>query len=68
VRVLLLVKGKGKFHPYSVDPVFNELGDRIQDNQVQGIQSLEISVGQVIAYRLMMVFPMLIKLLIYADI
>jgi hypothetical protein len=29
---------------------------------------LEISVGQVIAYRLMMVFPLLIKLLIYADI
>lgn len=44
--------------------VFNELGDRIQDNQVQGIQSLEISVGQVMDYRkLMTAFPMLIKLL-----
>ncbi|WP_181374319.1 hypothetical protein [Nostoc commune] len=31
--------------------VFNELGDHIQDNQVQGIQSLEISVGQVMDYR-----------------
>ncbi|MEJ6488005.1 hypothetical protein N0Y54_43480 [Nostoc punctiforme UO1] len=47
----------------TLDRVFNELGDRIQDNQVQGIQSLEISVGQVMDYRkLMTAFPMLIKL------
>jgi Protein of unknown function (DUF499) len=52
----------------TLDRVFNELGDRIQDNQVQGIQSLEISVGQVMDYRkLMTVFPMLIKLPLQID-
>jgi Protein of unknown function (DUF499) len=51
----------------TLDRVFNELGDRIQDNQVQGIQSLEISVGQVMDYRkLMTVFP-LIKLPLQID-
>ena len=48
--------------------MFNELSDRIQDHQVQGIQSLEISVGQVMDYRkLMTVFPMLIKLPLQID-
>ncbi len=52
----------------TLDRVFNELGDRIQDNQVQGIQSLEISVGQVMDYRkLMTAFPMLIKLPLQID-
>ncbi|OYE01178.1 ATP-binding protein [Nostoc sp. 'Peltigera membranacea cyanobiont' 232] len=51
----------------TLDRVFNELSDRIQDNQVQGIQSLEISVGQVMDYRkLMTVFP-LIKLPLQID-
>lgn len=52
----------------TLDRVFNELSDRIQDNQVQGIQSLEISVGQVMDYRkLMTAFPMLIKLPLQID-
>ncbi|MBW4617375.1 MAG: DUF499 domain-containing protein [Desmonostoc vinosum HA7617-LM4] len=52
----------------TLDRVFNELSDRIQDNQVQGIQSLEISVGQVMDYRkLMTAFPMLIKLKVQID-
>ncbi|WYL96159.1 MAG: DUF499 domain-containing protein [Gloeotrichia echinulata IR180] len=52
----------------TLDRVFNELGDRIQDNQVQGIQSLELSVGQVMDYRkLMTAFPMLIKLPLQID-
>ncbi len=52
----------------TLDRVFNELSDHIQDNQVQGIQSLEISVGQVMDYRkLMTVFPMLIKLPLQID-
>lgn len=52
----------------TLDRVFNELSDRIQDNQVQGIQLLEISVGQVMDYRkLMTVFPMLIKLPLQID-
>lgn len=52
----------------TLDRVFNELSDRIQDNQVQGIQSLEISVGQVMDYRkLMTVFPMLSKLPLQID-
>ncbi|MEH2362726.1 ATP-binding protein [Nostoc sp.] len=52
----------------TLDRVFNELSDRIQDNQVQGIQSLELSVGQVMDYRkLMTVFPMLIKLPLQID-
>lgn len=52
----------------TLDRVFNELGDRIQDNQVQGIKSLEISVSQVMDYRkLMTAFPMLIKLPFQID-
>ena len=52
----------------TLDRVFNELSDRIQDHQVQGIQSLEISVGQVMDYRkLMTAFPMLIKLALQID-
>ncbi len=52
----------------TLDRVFNELSDRIQDNQVQGIQSLELSVGQVMDYRkLMTAFPMLIKLPLQID-
>lgn len=52
----------------TLDRVFNELGDRIQDNQVQGIKSLELSVGQVMDYRkLMTAFPMLIKLPLQID-
>ncbi|BAY49792.1 AAA family ATPase [Scytonema sp. HK-05] len=52
----------------TLDRVFNELGDRIQDNQVQGIKSLELSVGQVMDYRkLMTAFPMLIKLPFQID-
>lgn len=52
----------------TLDRVFNELSDRIQDHQVQGIQSLEISVGQVMDYRkLMTAFPMLIKLPLQID-
>lgn len=52
----------------TLDRVFNELSDRILDHQVQGIQSLEISVGQVMDYRkLMTVFPMLIKLPLQID-
>ncbi|MBO3463981.1 AAA family ATPase, partial [Aetokthonos hydrillicola CCALA 1050] len=51
----------------TLDRVFNELGDLILDNQVQGIQSLEISVGQVMDYRkLMTAFP-LIKLPLKID-
>lgn len=52
----------------TLDRVFNELGDLIQDNQVQGIKSLELSVGQVMDYRkLMTAFPMLIKLPFQID-
>ena len=52
----------------TLDRVFNELSDRIQDNQVQGIKSLEISVSQVMDYRkLMTAFPMLIKLPLQID-
>ncbi|MDZ8263869.1 MAG: DUF499 domain-containing protein [Nostoc sp. ChiQUE01b] len=52
----------------TLDRVFNELGDLVQDNQVQGIQLLEISVGQVMDYRkLMTAFPMLIKLPLQID-
>lgn len=52
----------------TLDRVFNELSDLVQDNQVQGIQSLEISVGQVMDYRkLMTAFPMLIKLPLQID-
>lgn len=52
----------------TLDRVFNELSDRIQDNQVQGIKSLELSVGQVMDYRkLMTAFPMLTKLPFQID-
>ncbi|MBD2166422.1 ATP-binding protein [Calothrix membranacea FACHB-236] len=52
----------------TLDRVFNELGDLIQDNGVQGIESLEVSVAQVMDYRkLMTAFPMLMKLPLEID-
>lgn len=52
----------------TLDRVFNELGDFIQDNGVQGIESLEVSVAQVMDYRkLMTAFPMLMKLPLEID-
>jgi len=52
----------------TLDRVFNELGDRIQDHQVQGIQLLELSVQEVIDYRrLMTAFPMLMKYPLQID-
>jgi Protein of unknown function (DUF499) len=38
----------------SLDRVFNELSDRIQDNKVEGVRSLSISVSQVMDYRKLM--------------
>ncbi len=52
----------------TLDRVFNELSDRIQDNKVQGIKSLAISVDQVMDYRkLMTAFPLLAKLPLQID-
>ncbi|AFZ28383.1 putative ATPase (AAA+ superfamily) (plasmid) [Cylindrospermum stagnale PCC 7417] len=52
----------------TLNSVFTQLEDCIKDNQVQGIKSLEISVGQVMDYRrLMTAFPMLIKLPLLID-
>ncbi|MGH8000730.1 MAG: ATP-binding protein [Brasilonema sp.] len=52
----------------TLDRVFNELGDRIQDNKVQGIKSLAISVDQVMDYRkLMTAFPLLTKFPLQID-
>lgn len=52
----------------TLDRVFNELSDFIQDNGVQGIESLELSVAQVMDYRkLMTAFPMLMKLPLQID-
>ncbi|MBD2302327.1 ATP-binding protein [Nostoc sp. FACHB-190] len=52
----------------TLDRVFNELGDFIQDNGVQGIESLELAVTQVMDYRkLMTAFPMLMKLPLQID-
>jgi hypothetical protein len=52
----------------TLERVFNELEDLLQDNQVQGIQSLELSVGQVMDYRkLMTSLPMLTKLPLQID-
>ncbi len=52
----------------TLDRVFNELGDRIQDNKVQGIKSLAISVDQVIDYRkLMTAFALLAKFPLQID-
>jgi len=46
----------------TLERVFSELGDRIQDHQVQGIELLELSVQKVMDYRkLMTAFPMLMK-------
>jgi hypothetical protein len=38
----------------SLDRVFNELSDRIQDNKVEGVRSLSISASQVMDYRKLM--------------
>ncbi|MEA5526714.1 ATP-binding protein [Nodularia spumigena] len=52
----------------TLERVFNELGDFIQDNQVQGIKSLELSVGQVMDYRkLITTFPLLMKFPLQID-
>ncbi|BAY50209.1 hypothetical protein SAMD00079811_78380 (plasmid) [Scytonema sp. HK-05] len=52
----------------TLDRVFNELGDRIQDNKVQAIKSLAISVDQVMDYRkLMTAFPLLGKFPLQID-
>jgi hypothetical protein len=52
----------------TLDRVFNELGDFIQDNGVQGIELLELVVAQVMDYRkLMTAFPMLMKLPLQID-
>ncbi|MDB9333052.1 DUF499 domain-containing protein, partial [Nodularia spumigena CS-591/04] len=52
----------------TLERVFNELGDFIQDIQVQGIKSLELSVGQVMDYRkLITTFPLLMKFPLQID-
>ncbi|GAA6614873.1 ATP-binding protein [Scytonema sp. NUACC26] len=48
--------------------VFAQLSDRILDNQAQGIQSLELSVAEVMDYRkLMTAFPLLMKFPMQID-
>ncbi len=52
----------------TLNGVFNELSDWIQDNKVQGLKSLEIAVDVVMDYRrLMTAFPLLIKLPLQID-
>ncbi|MBD2772245.1 ATP-binding protein [Iningainema tapete] len=52
----------------TVNGVFNELSDRVHDNKVQGVQSLEISVSQATDYRrLMTALPLLMKFSLQID-
>ncbi|GJD19905.1 hypothetical protein RIVM261_048610 [Rivularia sp. IAM M-261] len=52
----------------TLNTVFNQLSDLIQDNKVQGITSVEISVSQVMDYRkLMTALPLFVKLPLQID-
>jgi len=52
----------------SLNVVFNQFGDFIQDNKVAGIESLFISVSQVMDYRkLMTALPLFVKLPLQID-
>ena len=52
----------------TLNTVFNQLSDLIQDNKVQGIQSVDISVSQVMDYRkLMTALPLFVKLPLQID-